>query len=81
MTATRLTLATPLFCLVLSLPALAAETTAEKELEAASFAASESGTQLKEEESVVEKMEKDDAKDQGAGATQAPAKSEEAPPK
>jgi len=54
------------------------ETPAEKELEAAAFAASQSQTQAQEEKAVVEKMERDEAKEQGAAATQAPAKSDEA---
>jgi hypothetical protein len=81
MTAIRLTVTAPLLCLLIALPAVAAETPAEKELEAAAFAASQSQSQEGEEESVVEKMEQDDAKDQGGAATQAPAKSEEAPSK
>jgi hypothetical protein len=62
----------------LTLPAVAVETPAEKELEAAAFAASQSQTQAQEKKAVVQKMERDDAKEQGAAGTQAPAKSGEA---
>jgi hypothetical protein len=61
----RLKCAVPLVLFTLSPYAIAAETTAEKELEAAAFAASESQTQEQEEQAVVEKMEQDDSKDQG----------------
>jgi len=79
MTIIRLTCALPLLLLVSSPFAVAAETTAEKALEAASFAASESETQASEEQAVIQKMEQDDAKAQGASESkEAPAKSGEA---
>jgi hypothetical protein len=65
MTTIRISCALPLLLLVSGPFALAAETTAEKALEAASFAASESETQASEEQAVIDKMDQDDAKSQG----------------
>ena len=65
MNAIHLILAAPLLSLTLTVGAIAAETTAEKELEAATFATSQSPTQEQEEKAVVEKMEQDDTKAEG----------------
>lgn len=69
MNAIRLILAAPFLSLTLTVGAIAAETTAEKELEAAAFATSQSPTQEQEEKAVVEKMERDDTKSEGASGT------------
>lgn len=73
MTTIRIAYALPLLLLASGPFPLADETTAEKALEAASFAASESETQASEEQAVIDKMEQDDAKSQaGSNSDEAP---------